>query len=230
MCCCIDFPYYVVSQGKIGLVERFGRFKETLKPGMHQFNPLTETVLDIDTKTQVIDLERQLILTKDNITVSIDTVVFFRVINPIKAVYQVNNIQAAVSEITYATLRTVCGEHTLQDLLEQRQKMSDEIELFVEKQVETWGVFIEQAFIKDMLVSPELQSELSMTAKAKRLGESKVISAKADVESAKLMKEAADALDSKPAMQIRYLEIIQAIGKAPGEKLLFLPLDQDEKS
>lgn len=88
-----------------------------------------------------MDLERQLILTKDNITVNIDTCVYYRIIQPKEAYYSLNSIQSSVSEVTYATLRTFCGENTLQDLLEKRQEISDQIEEYVYNKVNKWGIY-----------------------------------------------------------------------------------------
>ena len=89
-------------------------------------------------KTRIIDLKRQLIITKDNITVNIDTVVYFRVIDPRKAAYKVENLTKSVEEISYSSLRTICGEHTLQELLEKRGEISDKIEAFLDEQVLKW--------------------------------------------------------------------------------------------
>lgn len=112
-----------------------------------------------------MDLERQLILTKDNITVDIDTCVYYRIIDAKMAYYTVTNILQSVSEVTYATLRTICGENTLQDLLEKRQEISDIIENYVYEKVNRWGIYVEQIFIKDMMITKDLQRDLSMTSK-----------------------------------------------------------------
>lgn len=121
--------------------------------------------VQITNNFSVVDLDRQLILTKDNITVNIDTSVYYRIVNPKMAYYTVESIMQSVAEVTYATLRTICGENTLQDLLEKRQAISDTIEEFVYEKVNRWGIFVEQIFIKDMALSKELQRDLSMTSK-----------------------------------------------------------------
>ena len=169
-----------------------------------------------------------MILTKDNITVNIDTCVYYRIVDPKVAYYTLSNIMASVAEVTYATLRTFCGENTLQDLLEKRQEISDRIEEYVYGKVNKWGVYVEQIFIKDMTLSQDLQKDLSMTSKTERLSKAKIISASADVESAKLMHQAADILNSKAAMQIRYLDVLQMVSKGSGNKLLFMPLSSNE--
>lgn len=98
-----------MHQGYSGLKERFGKYVSTLKPGLHEVNPCTETVVEVSLKTLVMDLERQLILTKDNITVNIDTSVYYRIVDAKVAYYTLENIMASVAEVTYATLRTFCG-------------------------------------------------------------------------------------------------------------------------
>lgn len=108
--------------------------------------------------------------------------------------------------------------------MEKRQEISDKIEEYVYNKVNKWGVYVEQIFIKDMTLSQELQRDLSMTSKTERLSKAKIISASADVESAKLMHQAADILNSKAAMQIRYLDVLQMVSKGSGSKLLFMPL------
>lgn len=175
-----------------------------------------------------MDLERQLILTKDNITVNIDTCVYYRIIDPMVAYYTLSSIQASVAEITYATLRTFTGENTLQDLLEKRQEIADKIEDYVYEKVNKWGIYVEQIFIKDMSLNAELQKSLSMVSKTERLSKAKIISAAADVESAKLMHQAADILNTKAAMQIRYLEVLQMVAGGSGSKIMFMPLSSNE--
>lgn len=142
-------------------------------------------------KINVMDLQRQNIITKDNVSISIDASVYFRVINSRYAFYRVQNFNVAIAEVTYAILKNTCGQFILQDLLEKRQAISDDIEKQVDQYVEQWGVDIEEIFIKDIQLSKDLQESLSSAAKERRLAESKIISAKADVESAKLMRQAA---------------------------------------
>lgn len=121
----------------------------------------------------------------------------------------------------------MCGEHILQELLESREKLQDAIEQALDKATDGWGIFVDEVFIKDMQLTAELQSQLAATAKNQRLAQAKVISAQADTEAAKLMREAADFLDNKAAMQIRFLETLQMISKGPNQKILFLPLSPD---
>ncbi|KAM3137609.1 hypothetical protein pb186bvf_010223 [Paramecium bursaria] len=226
VCFCCPYPYFQIQQGQKGLLQKFGKYQKTLDPGLHEINPFIDRVITVSTKTFVIDLARQLILTKDNITVNIDTIVYYRIVDVYKSAYRVKMIVEAVKEITYATLRTVCGEHNLQEIIENRQRIADEIENYVFDVVSQWGLYLEHVFIKDMQMNEELQTSLSNAPKAQRLAESKIISAKADVDVAKLMREASDMLNTKAAMQIRYFETIQLIARNKNNKILFLNVDQ----
>lgn len=223
VCCFVDYPYQEIEQSYEGLMERFGKYVKTVKPGLQYMNPCTESILKIDMKTQIIDLSKQSILTKDNISITLDASVYYKIVDSKRAQYRVKNVQEAVQYLTFSTLRNTCGQHVLQDLLEKRLEVTASIQRNIEEHVDEWGVKIEQIFIKDILLSPEMQFSLSSAAKERRIAESKIISAKADVESAKLMKEAADILDNKAAMQIRYLETLQQITKSQNSRLIFLP-------
>ncbi|ORY36533.1 hypothetical protein BCR33DRAFT_722035 [Rhizoclosmatium globosum] len=147
-------------------------------------------------------------MTKDNVNVIIDSVIFWEVIDPYTATFLVSNVRAALIERTQTTLRHIMGTKTLQ-------------------QTRSWGVKIESMLIKDLQFSKELQETLSAGAKQKRIGESKIILAKAEVESAKLMREAADILNAPAAMQIRYLETLTAMSRNSGNKTVFMPMTQN---
>lgn len=206
--CCVDYPYQKVHQTEDGLIERFGQYVKTVRPGLVIVNPCSEKLRRVPKTTQIIDMGRQMVLTKDNITVQVDAAVYFRVINSFKASYSIQNATEAVGFHTYAVLRNVCGIYNLQDLLEKRYEVSQVIFQQVSEYVDEWGITIDNVFIKDMLLSQDLQEGLSSAAKERRLANGKIVSATADVQSAKLMREAADILDSKPAMQIRFIETL----------------------
>jgi regulator of protease activity HflC (stomatin/prohibitin superfamily) len=225
ICCCTEYPWQVVKQSQQALMQRFGKYVRTLDPGLHYVNPCTEKLWRVDLKIEIIDLVKQVILTRDNITIMIDASVYYRIINPRKATYRISNLGMAVSQLTFSTLRCVCGIHTLQEILEKRKEITHAIHQYIEEHVEEWGIVIENVFMKDIVLNKDLQDALSSAAKERRLAESKVISAKADVESAKMMREAAEALNSKSAMQIRYYETIQNMVSTNNAKTIFLPLE-----
>lgn len=162
-------------------------------------------------------------MTKDNVTLHLTSVIYYHITSPHKAAFQISNVRQALVERTQTTLRHVVGARVLQDVIERREEITQSIGEIVDGVTKEWGVKVESMLIKDIIFSSELQDSLSMAAQSKRIGESKVIAARAEVESAKLMRKAADILSSAPAMQIRYLEAMQAMAKSANSKVIFLP-------
>lgn len=229
-CCCVDNPYLSIVQSQKGLLQKFGKYQGLVGPGLININPCTEKVLMVDLKSVSVDLVKQVVLTRDNITIIVDAAVNYRIVDPQKALYKLNGTPTTVVVfLSFAAIKNVCGKYTFQELLEKRTEIARDIDDEVEKRTVEWGIKIEQVFIKDMQLSIEMQQALAAAAKERRLAESKLISAKADVESAKLMKEASDILNNKAAMQIRYLETLQHITRNPSTKIIFLPPGLDEK-
>lgn len=189
---------------------------------LQYFNPFTDKIHIVDMKTNIINLNRQKALTRDNIEVDIDAAVYYNVKIPRKTYYSVADIHKSVQELTFATLRSICGHYVLQELLEKRDEVSLELGKFVARQVHEWGIEITNILIKDIILNQELQDILSAVAKEKRLAESKILNATAEVESAKLMRQTADILSGKAAMQIRYLETIQGMASSGNVKVVFL--------
>ena len=162
-------------------------------------------------------------MTKDNVTLHLTSVIYYHIVSPHKAAFGISNIKQALVERTQTTLRHVVGARVLQEVIERREEIAQSIGEIIEDVASGWGVQVESMLIKDIIFSSELQDSLSMAAQSKRIGESKVIAARAEVESAKLMRQAADILSSAPAMQIRYLEAMQAMAKSANSKVIFLP-------
>ncbi|KAL8948983.1 MAG: hypothetical protein Q9222_004871 [Ikaeria aurantiellina] len=223
--CCIvcPNPYKPVSQGNVGLVTKFGRFYRAVDPGLVKINPLSEKLIQVDVKIQIVEVPKQVCMTKDNVTLHLTSVIYYHITSPHKAAFGISNIRQALVERTQTTLRHVVGARVLQDVIERREEIAQSIGEIIEDVASGWGVQVESMLIKDIIFSNELQDSLSMAAQSKRIGESKVIAARAEVESAKLMRQAADILSSAPAMQIRYLEAMQAMAKSSNSKVIFMP-------
>src|ERR1700750_469137 len=162
-------------------------------------------------------------MTKDNVTLHLTSVIYYHITSPHKAAFGISNVGQALVERTQTTLRHVVGARVLQDVIERREEIAQSIGEIIEDVAMGWGVQVESMLIKDIIFSNDLQDSLSMAAQSKRIGESKVIAARAEVESAKLMRQAADILSSAPAMQIRYLEAMQAMAKTANSKVILLP-------
>jgi erythrocyte band 7 integral membrane protein len=171
----------------------------------------------------VTEVPKQVCMTKDNVTLHLTSVIYYHITSPHKAAFGISNVRQALVERTQTTLRHVVGARVLQDVIERREEIAQSIGEIIEDVASGWGVQVESMLIKDIIFSNELQDSLSMAAQSKRIGESKVIAARAEVESAKLMRQAADILSSAPAMQIRYLEAMQAMAKSANSKVIFLP-------
>lgn len=223
-------PYKPVSQGNVGLVTKFGRFYRAVDPGLVKINPLSEKLIQVDVKIQIVEVPQQVCMTKDNVTLHLTSVIYYHITSPHKAAFGISNIRQALVERTQTTLRHVVGARVLQDVIERREEIAQSIGEIIEDVASGWGVQVESMLVKDIIFSNELQDSLSMAAQAKRIGESKVIAARAEVESAKLMRQAADILSSAPAMQIRYLEAMQAMAKSANSKVIFLPANNQTVS
>ena len=222
-CVCCPNPYKQVREGQTGLVLKFGRYNRAVDPGLSKVNPLSERIQMVEVALQIMEVPQQVCMTKDNVNVHINSVIYYHVTNPYKATFGISNIRTALTERTQTTLRHVLGARVLQDVIERREEVAMSIQEIIEETAAEWGVKVESILIKDINFSRELQESLSMAAQSKRIGESKVIVARAEVESAKLMRNAADILNHPAAMQLRYLETCSAMAKSANTKVIFMP-------
>lgn len=152
-------------------------------------NPLSEQLVQVDIKIQIVEVPKQVCMTKDNVTLNLTSVIYYRITSPHKAAFSISNIRQALVERTQTTLRHVVGARVLQDVIERREEIAQSIREIIEETALGWGVEVESMLVKDIIFSQELQESLSMAAQSKRTGEAKVIAARAEVESAKLMRQ-----------------------------------------
>ncbi|KAF9950150.1 hypothetical protein BGZ65_006840, partial [Modicella reniformis] len=191
-CICCPNPYKVVDQGTIGMVTRFGRYYRTVDPGLIRLNPYTESIQKVDMRVQISTIPNQVIMTKDNVNVHIDSIIYWHVVDPYQILYGISDVRQALIERTKTTLRQVLGARLLQEIIENREQLAQEIQAIIDVPAHEWGVSVESILIKDIHFSESLQKSLSSAAQAKRLAESKVIQAQSEVDSAKLMRQAAE--------------------------------------
>lgn len=229
-CFCCPNPYKEVGQGSVGLVSRFGQFYRSEDPGLVRINPCSETLRKVDVKIQVSQIPHQSCVTRDTVSIGVESNIFWHVSNPYRASFGINDVRAALIERAQTTLRNVVGGRTLQSLISDREQVALEVQEIVGDVAERWGVQVESILIKDIIFSKELQESMSSAAKQKRIGESKVIAAQAEVDSARLMRQAADILASKSAMQIRALESLQAMARTANSKVIFVPMNLNDLS
>jgi len=223
-CCPLPNPYRQVHQGNVGLVSRFGNFYKAADPGLVVVNLCTESLRVVDVKIQIIPIGRQIVITRDNVNVDIDSVIYFQITNPYRAAYGIADLRQALMERAQTTLRHVVGARTVQTVVVEREAIALEIDSILSELGDKWGVSIEGILIKDVIFSPEVSASLSSAAQQKRLGEAKVIGARAEVDAARLMRQAADILASPAAMQIRQLEAFQQMAKTSNSKVIFVPM------
>ncbi|KAG1892161.1 hypothetical protein F4604DRAFT_11608 [Suillus subluteus] len=243
-CCPLPNPFRNVQQGSVGLVTRFGHFYKSVDPGLVQVNVCTEDLRIVDVKIQISAIGRQTVITRDNVNVemcanlifvyhlhysiimasSSDSVIYFQIVNPYRAAFGITDLRQALIERAQTTLRHVVGARAVQSVVTEREAIAFEIAEIVGDVADKWGVAIEGILIKDIIFSPEVSASLSSAAQQKRIGESKVIAARAEVDSARLMRQAADILASPAAMQIRQLEALQQMAKSGNTKVVFVPM------
>jgi erythrocyte band 7 integral membrane protein len=179
--CCIicPNPYKPVAQGQVGLITKFGRFSRAVDPGLVKVNPLSESLIQVDVKIQIVEVPKQVCMTKDNVNLTLTSVIYYHITSPHKAAFGISNLRQALVERTQTTLRHVIGARVLQDVIERREEIAQSIREIIEETAAGWGAAVESMLIKDIIFSQELQDSLSMAAQSKRTGEAKVISARA---------------------------------------------------
>jgi erythrocyte band 7 integral membrane protein len=223
VCICNDSPYKKIPEGNFGVIQEFGVFLKIVPPGFQYINPSTQTLVLVDRREKTVDLRKQNLLTKDNVTVLIDAVIYYKVLNPYRSQFEIENLDFAIKEIARTTLKDVMGNTLLQEAFENREHMAIQIRDFIDRPAISWGVDVTRVLLQEIILSMDLQTQLSTAATTKRSAEGKIIMAQADVDSAKLMREASDILNTPAAMQIRYLDAITGLAQAANTKVVFMP-------
>lgn len=226
-CCCN--PYKTVNSGTKGVITRFGSVKNVVDTGLHYVNPITEQMTTVDMMTHARKLSNQSVLTNDNLPLTIDGVVFYRVNNTkkdiIRSKFGVYNVSNAVDELAHGALRFVFGQYTLQDCLEKRKEIAHKMQQTVEEQANGWGITIQDIQIIDITIPKHIQDMLASKAVAQRDAEAQLIMAQSKVKSAHMIKEAADQLNSPAALQMGLLETYKHLAESENAKIIFLPMD-----
>lgn len=226
VCCCCA-PYTTVVQGHELVVTRFGRYKETMPPGYHYLRPLTDKGYTVSKMTHVIDLPGQDVLSKDTVTAHIDGSVYYKIVDSYTCTFSITGLHSCLNQLALSALRACFANHTLQDSLEHRDRLAREIQQYMADYTRGWGIEVSSIVIKDIKLSQDMQRHLSAKASAEREAQAKVIDARGDVEAAKLLREAADTLNTPAALQIRHLETLKAMAANPGTKVIFVPMGSD---
>lgn len=217
----------VVAQYERGVVLRLGRFIGIKPPGLRVIIPFIDRMIRVDTRVMTMDVPEQEVITRDNVTVRVNAVVYLRVINPEDAVLEVTDYIRATSLISQTTLRSVLGQHELDELLSQREKINATLQQIVDEQTDPWGVKVSTVEVKDVTLPDTMQRAMAAQAEAERERRAKIVHAEGELQASEKLAAAAAVIATQPsAMQLRYLGTLAEIATERTSMVIFpLPLD-----
>ena len=217
----------IVNQYERGIVLTLGRFSGIKEPGLRFLIPGIQTMRKVDVRTTPIDVPKQEVITKDNVTVSVDAIVYFRVIDAAKAVLETTNYVYATSQFAQAALRDVTGNFELEDLLSKREEISGQIKEIVDAQTDKWGIDVESVKLQNIELPSDMKRAMAKQAEAERERRAAIIAAEGEKASAQAVAEAARMLSQTPGgLNIRTLQTLEKISVEPSQKtLVILPTE-----
>ncbi len=217
----------VVAQYERGVVLRLGRFVGIKEPGLRIIVPFIDRMWKVDTRIVTMDVPAQEVITRDNVTIKVDAVVYLRVINADDAVLKVADYVKATSLISQTTLRSILGQHELDEILGQRDKLNARLQEIVDEQTDPWGVKVSAVEIKDVQLPEPMQRAMAAQAEAERDRRAKIVHAEGEAQAAEKLAQAAGVLSSQPAaLQLRYLGVLKEIATERTNMVIFpLPID-----
>jgi regulator of protease activity HflC (stomatin/prohibitin superfamily) len=217
----------IINQYERGVVLTLGKFTGIRQPGLRLVVPIIQKIIKVDVRSTPVDVPSQEVITKDNVTIKVDAVVYFRVVDSARAVLETNNYVYATSQFAQAALRDVVGNIELDGVLSQREQISDEIKRIVDAETEKWGIDVENVKIQNIELPQDMKRAMAKQAEAERERRAVIISAAAEKAAAKEVAEAAEMLAKVPGgMGIRTLQTLEKISVEASQKTLFvLPAD-----
>ncbi len=217
----------VLNEYERAVMFTLGRFTGVRGPGLIILWPVIQRMSKVDLRVIVLNIPKQDVITRDNVSVKVNAVVYFRIVDPSKAIIQVANAWDATSQVAQTTLRSVLGQHEMDELLSQRDKMNADIQLILDASTESWGVKVTSVELKDIDLDDNMVRAMARQAEAERNRRAKVINAQGELQAAQTLAEAAKTLaQQSSAMQLRYLETLADIAHDKSQLIIFpLPLD-----
>ena len=217
----------VLNEYERAVVFTLGRFRGIKGPGLVLIYPIVQRMRKVDLRVIVLSVPKQDVITRDNVSVKVNAVVYFRIVDPGKAIIQVANAFDATSQVAQTTLRSVVGQHEMDDLLSQRDKLNTDLQRILDQSTEAWGIKVSTVEIKDVDLDETMVRAMAKQAEAERTRCAKIINAEGEKQAAQMQVEAAQALAAAPnAMQLRYLQTLADIAHERTQLLVFpLPLD-----
>jgi regulator of protease activity HflC (stomatin/prohibitin superfamily) len=216
----------VVREYERGVIFRLGRLLGKPKgPGLFFLIPIVDRMVRIDLRTITLNVPPQEVITKDNVPARVNAVAYFRIVDPSAAVVQVENYLAATSQIAQTTLRSTLGQHVLDELLSEREKINAILQGIIDEQTAPWGIKVSVVEVKDVEIPSGMQRAMARQAEAERERRAKVIAAEGEFQAAERLKDAALVIEEHPvALQLRYLQTLIEVSSAAGSSTIVFPL------
>jgi regulator of protease activity HflC (stomatin/prohibitin superfamily) len=211
-----------------GVIFRLGRLRSPPKgPGLFLLIPVVDKMVKVDLRTVTLNVPPQEVITKDNVPVRVNAVAYFRIIDPERAIVQIENFMVATSQISQTTLRSVLGQHVLDELLSEREKINEILQRIIDEATAPWGIKVSIVEVKDVEIPAGMQRAMARQAEAERERRAKVINAEGEFQASERLREAAQVMASQPiALQLRSLQTLLELGASQSNTIIFpVPLD-----
>ncbi len=217
----------ILREYERGVVFRLGRLVSVRGPGLILLIPVIDKMVKVSLRTVVMDVPPQDIITEDNVSIKVNAVVYFRVLQPQKAIVEVENYLMATSQFSQTTLRSVLGQSELDDLLSQREKINQKLQQIIDTHTEPWGIKVSNVEVKQIDLPQEMQRAMAKQAEAERERRSKVIAAEGEYQASQRLADAARILSDQPsALTLRYLQTLREIATENNSTTIFpVPID-----
>ncbi len=217
----------VLKEYERGVVFMLGRFWKVKGPGLIIVIPVIQTMVRVDLRTVVMDVPSQDVISRDNVSVKVSAVLYFRVVDPEKAIIQVEDYNMATSQLAQTTLRSVLGRHELDEMLASRDKLNADIQSILDEQTETWGIKVANVEIKHVDLNETMIRAIAKQAEAERERRAKIIHAEGELQASRHLLEASQILANQPqALQLRYLQTLTEIAGEKSSTIVFpLPIE-----
>lgn len=224
----LNLFFFIIKEYERGVVFTLGKLDPTpKKPGLRMIIPGLQKMVKVDQRTITLDVPAQDVITRDNVSVKVNAVLYYRVIDANKAIAQVYDYHYATSQLAQTTLRSVCGEAVLDELLTKREELNTRIQKIVDEQTDPWGVKVSLVELKHIDLPQEMQRAMARQAEAERERRAKIIQAEGEFQASEKLKDAAAVMNQEPlTLQLRYLETLRQISTEQHSTVLFpIPLE-----
>ena len=220
----------ILTEYERGVIFLLGRFQKVKGPGLIIVVPIIQRIVRVDLRVIVMDVPTQDVISRDNVSVKVNAVVYFRIVDPERAIIQVANVFEATSQLAQTTLRSVLGQHELDEMLSEREKLNADIQVILDQHTDAWGIKVSNVEIKHVDLDESMIRAIAAQAEAERARRAKVIHAEGERQASHMLAEAAGTLSSeKGALQLRYLQTLTEIATEGTNTIVFpLPMDMIE--